>query len=147
MAKRVFVSFNCPEDEAIKNAFIAQWDFDELDVDAIDYSLKEAAPQPQWKAEASRKIKNSSVVVILGPNTKNASGVGYEVYEAARYGKLIHQFYPMGETYHGRWEWAVPVPDVYCHCIHVPYGLYWVHSCDHYTVDDWTQPKVERRLK
>ncbi|UQR61841.1 TIR domain-containing protein [Bradyrhizobium sp. C-145] len=58
----------------------------------IDHSLKEAAPEKDWKEKARRAIKRADVVIVMvGPKTHQASGVLAEVAIARDEDKKIIQ--------------------------------------------------------
>ena len=66
---------------------------------AADWSMKEAAPQRNWEAEAESRIARSDVVVVLvGPRTHQAPGVRKEVAIARRLGKPIVQIIGYKDT-------------------------------------------------
>jgi hypothetical protein len=63
-----------------------------INVNVGDYSLKEAAPDAQWKKKAEENIKRSNrVVVIAGPTTYNSRGVKEEIKIARKLNKPICQ--------------------------------------------------------
>ena len=74
--KRVFFSFDFDEDQNLKHHMVGQLKLDTSPFAAADWSMKEAALQRDWEAEAESRISRSDVVVVLvGPNTHNAPGV------------------------------------------------------------------------
>ena len=78
--KRVFFSFDFDEDQNLKNTMVGQLKLDTSPFAAADWSMKEAAPQRNWEAEAEARITRSdAVVVLVGPNTHKAPGVLKEV--------------------------------------------------------------------
>ena len=82
--KNVFVSFDYDNDARLKDALIGQSKYPNSPFEVRDYSMKEAAPQSQWRKEASRRIGLCSVVVVMcGQWTDRATGVSTEI-EIAR---------------------------------------------------------------
>jgi len=80
MAKRVFVSFDFDNDEALRNLIVGQARLPDSPFEISDWSMKEAAPQRNWEDEARAKIKRSDIVIVMvGPKTYQASGVLKEV--------------------------------------------------------------------
>ena len=74
------MSFDFDYDKNLKDAFIGQSSLPDSPFEVADWSLKEAAPEPQWEKEAEDRIKRSDrVVVLLGINTHRAPGVLKEV--------------------------------------------------------------------
>jgi hypothetical protein len=55
--KRVFVSFDFDNDQALKNLLIGQSRNKLTNFDLADWSLKEAAPQRTWESAARTRIK------------------------------------------------------------------------------------------
>lgn len=114
--KRVFFSFDFDEDQNLKNHMVGQLRLDSAPFAAADWSMKEAAPQRNWEAEAESRISRSDVVVVLvGPNTHKAPGVLKEVAIARRLSKPIVQIIgykgssPTAVPNGGRllkWTWA-----------------------------------------
>ena len=77
---KVFVSFDFDHDKTLKDFIIGQAKLADSPFEVSDYSLKEAAPDKEWLDKAHRAIARSDVfMVMLGPHTKNASGVLKEV--------------------------------------------------------------------
>lgn len=85
-----------------------------VQISIVDNSLQEAHPSEEWKAEASRKIQSSDVVVvIMGLNAHQAPGVLEEVKIAKKLNKPRFQLRPKrsygspvkdaGEVI--RWKW------------------------------------------
>jgi len=79
MAKtRVFVSFDYDNDLDLKTLLVGQAKNSDSPFEIADWSIKDASPG--WKAEARKRIKNSSVVaVICGEHTNTATGVSIEL--------------------------------------------------------------------
>ena len=74
--------------------------------EVADHSLKEAQPERDWQAKARAAISRSEVlIVMLGPNTSNASGVLKEVRMAQELEKKGFQIIGYRE---GSETWAVP---------------------------------------
>ena len=90
--KRAFFSFDFDEDEKLKIAMAGQLKLSTSPFSAADWSMKEAAPQKNWEAEAESRINRSDVVVVLvGPKTHKAPGVLKEVAIARQLKKPIVQ--------------------------------------------------------
>ena len=114
--KRVFFSFDFDEDQGLKHHMVGQLKLDTSPFAAADWSMKEAAPQRNWEAEAEARIARSDVVVVLaGPNTYRAPGVLKEVAITRRLRKPIVQIIgyknssPTAVPNGGRllrWSWA-----------------------------------------
>jgi len=81
MAKKgIFVSFDYDKDKTLKEFVIGQARSGTLDVDIIDFSLKEAAPMATWEQKARTAIKRSDLVLVMvGSQTYKAPGVLKEV--------------------------------------------------------------------
>jgi len=85
MTKSAFVSFDFDNDKALKEAMIGQAKLPDSPFTMTDWSMKEAAPQSDWKAEAEARIKRSDVVIVMvGEDTHKAPGVLAEVGMARR---------------------------------------------------------------
>jgi hypothetical protein len=93
MAKTpVFVSYDFDNDKVLKDFIIGQSKHEDSPFDVIDHSLKEAAPEKDWKEKARRAIKRSDVVIVMvGPKTHKAPGVLVEVAIAREEDKKIIQ--------------------------------------------------------
>ena len=90
--KRVFVSFDFDNDRALKDFIVGQSRLPDSPFEIADWSMKEAAPQRNWKREARRRIKRSNkVVVIAGRKTRKAPGVTQEVKMAREEGISVIQ--------------------------------------------------------
>ena len=86
--QNVFVSFDYDNDARLKDALIGQSRYPNSPFNVRDYSMKEAAPQSQWRAEAKRRIGLCSVVVVMcGQHTDKAAGVSAEIGIARDLGK------------------------------------------------------------
>ncbi len=85
MTKRAFISFDFDNDKALKDFIAGQAKLPDSPFTMADWSMKEAAPQRDWKAEAEGRIKRSDVVIVMvGRNTHRAPGVLAEVGMARR---------------------------------------------------------------
>ena len=113
--KRVFLSFDFDNDQALKTMMQGQLKLPASPFEAADWSMKEAAPQRKWEQEADSRIKRSDVVVVLlGTHTHRAPGVRKEIAMARRHGKRLVQVilkagsHPMRVRDGGRvirWSW------------------------------------------
>lgn len=114
-ARRVFVSFDFDNDLVLYHFIVGQAKLPDSPFKVADWSLKEAAPQLNWAAEAREKIKRSdTVIVMLGPQTHLAPGVLKEVAMARELGKPLFQIIGYKDTQpipvrNGgrvhRWDW------------------------------------------
>lgn len=111
---RVFVSFEFDKDNDLKNNFYTQA-LEHSPYRIQDSSLKEDYPDQRWQRRAATAISRCDIVVVLvGQDTHNASGVKAEVELAKRLGKPILQIVPKKRPYRGlsdleppiRWKWA-----------------------------------------
>lgn len=92
MRKRVFVSFDFDNDRVLKELIIGQTKLPESPFSAVDVSLREEQPEPEWEAEAERRIFQSDLVIVLvGPKTHTAQGVRKEIAMAQKHSKKIVQ--------------------------------------------------------
>ncbi|HIF94298.1 MAG TPA: hypothetical protein EYG46_14705 [Myxococcales bacterium] len=83
--KRSFFSFDFDEDQNLKHHMVGQMKLPTSPFDGADWSMKQAAPQSDWEAEAEARIRQSDIVIVLvGPNTHRAPGVLKEVAIARR---------------------------------------------------------------
>ena len=90
--KRAFFSFDFDEDQNLKIHMAGQIKLPASPFEAADWSMKEAAPQRNWEAQAAARINRCHVVVVLvGPHTHRAPGVLKEVAIARRLRKPIVQ--------------------------------------------------------
>ena len=90
--KRAFFSFDFDEDQNLKHHMAGQLKLPSSPFEAADWSMKEAAPQRNWEAEAEARINRSDIVVVLvGPKTHKAPGVLKEVAITRRLKKPIVQ--------------------------------------------------------
>jgi hypothetical protein len=78
--KKVFVSFDFDNDKVLKEFIIGQSKHEDSPFEVADHSMKEAAQEWNWEAEARARIKRADItVVMVGPSTHKASGVLKEV--------------------------------------------------------------------
>ena len=104
--KRVFVSFDFDNDKPLKEFIIGQARLPGSPFEVADHSLKESQPEKEWERKARIAISRVEVlIVILGSQTKRASGVLKEVKMANHLGKTRFQI--IGYK-NGKSEWAVP---------------------------------------
>ena len=83
-SKKIFVSFDAPDDRFLKEAAIGQTKNKSIPFQAQDKSLKKPLPQSKWEKEAEKKISKSDLMMVMvGKNTHKAHGVKKEV-ELAR---------------------------------------------------------------
>ena len=85
--------------------------------EGVDWSMKEAAPQKNWEAEAEARISRSDVVVVLvGAKTHKAPGVLKEVAIARRLKKPVVQIIGYKDSHPTpvldagrllRWTWSI----------------------------------------
>ncbi|MXX53620.1 MAG: hypothetical protein F4Z35_06755 [Dehalococcoidia bacterium] len=84
----VFISFDYDNDLQLKEGLIGQSRNDNSPFEVADFSMKEAAPQSKWRAEARRRISRCSVVIVMcGRHTDQAPGVSAEITIAREIGK------------------------------------------------------------
>ena len=104
--KRVFVSFDFDNDKALKDFVIGQARLSDSPFEVIDHSLKEAQPAKNWESKARQAINRAEVfIVMLGPTTRQASGVLKEVAMANELN--VPRFQIIGYQ-RGKSDWAVP---------------------------------------
>jgi len=104
--KKVFISFDFDNDKVLKEFIVEQAKRKDSPFEISDLSLKEAAPEKDWLEKAHRAIARSEVfIVMLGPHTKNASGVLKEVKIANDLEKRRFQIIGYSK---GGVEWRVP---------------------------------------
>jgi len=111
---RVFLSFEFGRDNELHYNFYSQAKlYSKYEI--IDESLNEQYhPDAQWLNKARAQIKKSDIVIVmLGQDTHNATGVEKEVGEAHQLGKPMFQVRPQGRM-HGEvrgagevvpWKW------------------------------------------
>jgi MTH538 TIR-like domain (DUF1863) len=107
MAKtRVFVSYDFDNDKTLYDFIIGQAELSDSPFEVSDHSFKKAAPQADWETKARAAINRADkFIVMLGPKTRNASGVKKEVAIAISLGKPRFQI--IGYSTGSR-DWAVP---------------------------------------
>ena len=89
---RVFVSFDFDNDRALEIFIVGQSKLPDSPFEIENWSMKEAAPENNWEAEARARIKRSdTVIVMVGPKTYRARGVLKEVKIARALGKQVIQ--------------------------------------------------------
>ncbi len=77
--KRVFISFDYDNDEALKEFLVGQAKKDDSPFTLSDWSIKEHI-DGNWKEKAKKRIKAVDIVcVICGKNTDKATGVSAEL--------------------------------------------------------------------
>ncbi len=95
--KKVFISFDYDNDLNLKNLLAGQAELKDSPFEISDGSMKEAAPEKDWKEKALSKIKRSDIVVVItGDKTYKASGVKKEVKMARENNIPIIQIKPQG---------------------------------------------------
>lgn len=115
--KKVFVSFDYDNDKTLKDFIIGQAKNSDSPFEVSDHSLKEAKPEKDWLEHAKRAIGRSDIfIIMLGPKTKNASGVLKELNAAIEKNKPKFQIIGYrngtsdlavpggGRTYSWNWE-------------------------------------------
>ncbi|MBC8199353.1 MAG: TIR domain-containing protein [Desulfobacteraceae bacterium] len=103
--KKVFVSFDYDNDKTLKDFIIGQAKNSDSPFEVSDHSLKEAKPEKDWLEHAKRAIGRSDVfIIMLGPKTKNASGVLKELNAAIEKNKPKFQIIGYRD---GTSDWAV----------------------------------------
>ncbi len=91
--KKVFVSFDFDNDQALKHLLVGQAQNPASKFEIFDSSLKEAAPEWNWQKKARAAIRRCDLVLVLvGRDTHRAPGVLEEIRIARDEGKLIVQF-------------------------------------------------------
>jgi hypothetical protein len=89
---RVFVSFDFDNDKILKDFIVGQSKLSDSPFEISDWSIKEAAPQANWEAEArTRIIRSDMIIVMVGLKTYKAPGVLKEVKIARALKKPIYQ--------------------------------------------------------
>ena len=106
--RKIFVSFEFDKDKDLRGHFYAQAKPYAQRYRISNCSLREAYETRQWKAKARTAIREcDAVIVLVGQDTHNASGVRTEVDMARSFGKPTLQVRPQGRPYKG-------VPGVEC---------------------------------
>jgi len=104
--KKVFVSFDFDNYKTVKDFIVGQAKNPDSPFEISDHSLKEAAPEKDWLARAQAAIARADVfIIMLGPKTKNASGVLKELKIANEKNKEKFQIIGYRD---GTENWAVP---------------------------------------
>ena len=89
---RVFVSFDYDRDRSLKNFLIGQSRLPNSPFLVADWSIKRAAPNSRWIAEARDRISRADVLLVLaGPQTYRSPGVRTEVAIARNLGVPVVQ--------------------------------------------------------
>jgi hypothetical protein len=106
MAKtKVFVSYDFDNDKTLYDFIIGQSKHSDSPFEISNHSLKEAAPERDWEVKARAAIgRADKFIVMLGPNTRFASGVKKEVAMATSLGKTRFQIIGYKDGSRG---WAV----------------------------------------
>lgn len=77
---KVFIGFDYDNDRSLKDLLVGQAKNEDSPFEISDWSLKEAAPERDWKEKAEEKIKRADILcVIAGEKTHKASGVLKEI--------------------------------------------------------------------
>jgi hypothetical protein len=120
----VYVAFDFDRDLELKQLLIAQARKPDSPFEVADFSLKEAAPEKDWKDKARSKIRRvKKVVVIVGTHTHKAPGVRAEV-DIAREETIPHF------AIRGRPDHECPRPE-------------WIEG----EVHDWTWPNLKALIE
>ena len=99
MPKRAFISFDFDRDKTLKDFMVGQAKLPDSPFTMADWSMKEAAQERNWKAEAEGRIKRCDVVIVMvGDQTHRAPGVLAEVEMARRNGIKIVQVIGDGDS-------------------------------------------------
>ena len=89
---RVFVSFDFDNDKILKDFIVGQSKLSDSPFEISDWSMREAAPQANWEAEARARISLSDMVIVMvGLRTYKAPGVLKEAKIARVLKKPIYQ--------------------------------------------------------
>lgn len=90
--KRVYISFDYDNDKSLKDFVRGQANNRRAPFEIADWSMKEAAPERNWKRRARGRIKRSDMVmVVAGSRTQRAPGVREEVKMAREEGVKVVQ--------------------------------------------------------
>ena len=96
----VFLSFKFKKDNHLRGSFHTQANRGDSHYYVQDESLREDYPNDIWLSEARERIRACDIVIVLvGKDTHNSSGVQKEVTEANMLCKSIFQIRPQGKTY------------------------------------------------
>ena len=106
----IFVSFEFGKDRDLRDSFYKQARL-QTQHRVRNCSLREAYPTEEWKREAREAIRECDVVVVLiGEDTHNASGVRTEVDMARSFQKPTFQIRPQKRPYTGVAGIGDPIP-------------------------------------
>ena len=107
---RVFVSFEFDKDQKLKNDFIGQAK-NNTQHRIVNSSLNEAYPTVEWRRKASDAIRECDVVVVVvGKDTHNASGVRIETDMARSFGVPVFQVVHDWQPHKGVPHFEQPIP-------------------------------------
>ena len=96
----VFLSFKFKRDNHLRGNFYAQAARGDSRYYVQDESLREDYPNDIWLSEARERIRACDIVIVLvGQDTHNSSGVQKEVTEANMLHKPIFQIMPQRRNY------------------------------------------------
>jgi hypothetical protein len=99
--RRVYVSFEFQKDNGRWKTFVAQAEL-YCDYEIKDKSLPAVVHNKRWQTEAQTRINQSElVVVLLGQDTHNATGVKDEISLAGNVGCPVIQVQPQGRSHRG----------------------------------------------
>ncbi|MBU2592586.1 TIR domain-containing protein [Patescibacteria group bacterium] len=99
--KRAFISFDFDNDEQLKNLLSGQAKNPDSPFYFEDWSVKEPFPQSTWKSDVRTKIKQCDfVIVLIGLNTHNCSGVLEEIRIANEENIPTFGIYEQGKNYY-----------------------------------------------
>ena len=105
----IFVSFAFKKDRDLQNNFYQQAEH-ETHHRIRDCSLHESYPDEAWKRKARNTIRQCDVVVVLvGQDTHDATGVIVETDIARSLGKPMFQIRPQGRPYNGLTRLEKPI--------------------------------------
>ena len=72
--KRVHVSFDYDRDRALKDFVRGQARNPETPFEIVDWSMKEVAPERNWKKKARERVKRSDLVMVMAGSKVAPSG-------------------------------------------------------------------------
>ena len=99
--KRAFISFDVDKDEQLKNLLSGQAKNSDSPFYFEDWSVKKPFPQSTWKLNVRAKIKQCDfVIVLIGLNTYNSSGVLEEIIIANEENIPMFGIYEKGRVYY-----------------------------------------------
>ena len=109
-AINIFVSFEFDKDKDLQNQFYEQAK-NNTQHRIKNCSLREAYPTEKWRRKARAAIRECDVVIVLiGADTHNASGVRTEVDIARELQKPVFQVRPQKRPYGGLLDLEKPIP-------------------------------------